>query len=880
MFNHKKPCVAIALAGVASGDLVAQEASKSVHALRGDNFQIEEIVVTARKRSENLQSIPLAIDVLGQQVLAEKGITNLENVAKYTPGLNFQTGILPNDTRVSIRGLTASRGRSNVAILVDGIDVSSESMTVGGGGSGANVNLMDLERVEVIKGPQSAVYGRSAFSGAVNYVTKRPGAKVEAEVEAEVAEGGLQKLGFAGSMPLVEDTLAASLNLTKSEFDGFYENPNTSGDLGGYDNEGVAVAFNFTPTDSFSAYWRSEYSEENYTPRAVVQRQAVSNVVTSPADYLLLGSVGDGAVNMPVPGGVFGGPQASAADCAGALPYAFLTGGPGCAPILVGNVGDAKESQVDLSPNPLTGKDYEGTEIRTLSHSLELSWDINDDINLLSLTGYSSNDTRVSEDFDLTNYTLLSAGPGSGAFVPSATNPFGPPPGYPGEYTQYGINSNSDTSYKSEQFSQELRITGTSDFMDWQVSALYWTEDMDTVMNQEWWLRDGADKTFWDAYLDDFAGGFGLVNHPTGPVPLPIPMGRETDHQSVAFALNIHLTESLRFNLEGRYLKEDIGYTSLPLDTQVNGLWGIPYIDPNTFMPGIPSTQTYSRTDEAFVPRASLDWQVTEDTLLYASYAEGFKPGGMSTTDGNGDISVGEYDPEELSVYEIGIKSMLLENRLQLNASAFYYEYTDQQVPYFVGTPSGALNVVVVNAGGSEMRGAELSAVYRPSQNWTFNAAYTYSDTEFTDFNVSEVGSPTTLDKLLSGNAQGDFSGNQFINSAKHSASLGIRYDGEFESGVGYFTELAGIYESERYLDLGNNAYLPAYWMVDFTAGVSFTSLDVTLYVKNLLDEDSVKSGITNISYGHLAGGSSTANSADLVVADPRQVGLRLTHHF
>ncbi|WP_226702825.1 TonB-dependent receptor [Microbulbifer elongatus] len=867
MFNRNQLSLAVAACVAVQGAMAQAEQTREVKAARGDDFAIEEVVVTARKREESLQTVPVAVDVLTGAQMQEKGISALEGVARYTAGLDFETGLLPNDTRISLRGLSNSRGRSNVALLVDGIDVSSESMTTGGSGNGPNLDLFDLERVEVVKGPQSAVYGRSAFSGAVNYITKRPGDTPEVRFSADATEHGYGKVQASGNMPIVPGVLAASLNVAKTEFDGYYDNPNTGGNLGTVDSDGIAAAVNWTPNESFSTYWRAEYSEARYSQRPIVQRQSVVHTGSSPFDFALLGSVGPYAEIRPI-----AGTGTTDADCAMSSPYAHLVGGSAaCGTVIVGELSSASESEIDLSPNPLTGSDFAGTSVRGAHSSLELKFET-DNFEFLSLTGINYNDSRTQSDFDRTNFTLQSLGPGSGMFIP---------PGFPGEYTQYGVNANSDTTFETAQFSQEFRLSGSAGNLDWLTSALYWSESMDTVMNQQWWLREGVDKTFWDAYLDQWMGGFGLVNHSTSPVPLPIPMSRNTDHVSLAFSLNYNISDDWRVTAEGRYLEEDIDYRSVPLSTQFNGLMGIPVLDPVTFMPTDPGTQSYSRTDSAFVPRVSVDWQALDNLMVYASFSEGFKPGGMSTADGDGIITTGEYKPEELSVYEAGFKSNVLDNRLQVNGAIYLYDYTNQQISHFVFDPNtGTQNAVVTNAGKSELQGLELSAIYRPTVNWTFLASYVLSDTEVVDYTIADVGRPGTLDKLWTGTAEGDYSGLQFVNSAKHVSMLSARFDGEFANGTGYFTELLGNYESKRYLDRGNNAWLPEYWLVDFQGGLSFDSLDLVFYVNNLLDDGKVKTGLNNVDYGHLPGAAFTPQGVELLLPAPRTTGLRLSYTF
>ena len=867
---------------------------------QGPEFTLEEVLVTARKKVENQQSVPIAISALTTEQLDEKAITHLADVAKYVSGLNFEQGVLPNDTRPVIRGMSINRGRPNVAILVDGIDISSETLTVAGGGAFANLSLLDLQRVEVINGPQSVTYGRSAFAGAINYVTKRPDASAGAYgyFEAEANEHGYLK-GYGNlSLPLIGDALALGATLLKSDFDGYYENPNTGGDLGGVDQKGAAIALNYAPDGRFSAYLRGEYAKESYAARPVVMRASVSNL-SAPGDFALAGTVPGFGHNMPIPGGASRFPEVSEAACAAAIPFAHLYGQPlPCATMLAGDVGAAEEAEIDLSPNPLTGEDFAGTEVRNRRLTLELNWAA-DAMEILSLTGYTGNESRVQEDFDLTNFDLQSAGPGSANFDPmyAFANPFGNPPDFtplgnaPGAaFTQFGVNTNSDTSFDYEQFSQEIRFTGEAGSLGWMADFLYWSETMDAVMNQMWWARESIDSTYWNAILSRFVdptcatpGRADSCLFFTGirerMAPNRIPMSRDTSHWSVAASFLYRFNEDLRATAEGRYLEETIDYESLPLDTFIHGFLNMPYFDPatNSFQP-VPQQQKIKETE--FVPRFSLDWQASDQAFVYASAGKGFKPGGIATTDGNGDISTGHYKPEQLWAYEIGLKTDLSDGRLRLNGALFYNDYTDQQVPYFVTNNLGVTNVSVTNAGKSEIFGIELEALYRPSANWSFTGGYTRADTEYKDFNISEVGNPSTYDKIQSGNALGDFKGKSFTNTPKHTLIFAMRYDGEFGEGVGYFAELFGNYQSKRYLDQGNLSYLPSVWLLDFSAGIRSDHWRITAYVNNLTDEDKVRSGLGNVSYGFMPAGQIPPFGASLTLPAPRTLGIRARFMF
>jgi outer membrane receptor protein involved in Fe transport len=165
--------------------------------------QIDEIVVTTRKREESLQDVPLAISALTAEQIQRQGIRDLDDVVKLTPSVQFDNSFGPADTRITVRGLSNTRGRSNVAFLVDGVDVTTENLVTAGSGLLANRRLLnDVERIEIVKGPQSALYGRAAFAGAISYISKEPGTEVEARLSADIAEDDQYVVDFSYGGPV------------------------------------------------------------------------------------------------------------------------------------------------------------------------------------------------------------------------------------------------------------------------------------------------------------------------------------------------------------------------------------------------------------------------------------------------------------------------------------------------------------------------------------------------------------------------------------------------------------------------------------------------------------------------------------------------------
>jgi iron complex outermembrane receptor protein len=825
---------------------------------------LEEILVTARKRSESLQDVPMAIDAFDAQRIEQLNIRRTEDLAKYTPALTFDVGALPNDTRPVIRGVNAARGRPNVAVLVDFIDVSSEAMTVAGGGITANLRALDLERIEVVKGPQSVLYGRSAFSGAINYITRRPSSEFEGSVEADYDEHNTYSLGLSVSGPLIQDTLGGRLTLSSYNTDGWYENPNTGGDLGNGDSQGGSLALEWTPSEDFNAYLRVEHSEEKYAPRAEAFVRSMSENFDPAINPFATGSVTDAATQLPYD---FNGTVCNGMDRQ--QPYFDSFGaGPACRPVVTGELS-ADDKDIDLSADPRSGRDFDGSDTKNTRVSLDLDWQL-DSISLRYLMGYTDSDLSIQQDFDMTDYKILS---------------------FPPYGTQFGMSAMSQQEVETTQWSHEFRVSADYDRWHWMASALYWQENMDVAFDDEWWMREGADEQLVLDLFNQFVFWYlpppGMTYIATGPGDTPAtPLRRDTEHWSIAASVSFDITDALSITAEGRYLDETIKYAGRAEDVSFYSLFGDDENFGYFFGPGPMTHNEVSETE--FVPRVTVDWALNDDQMLYAYVAKGFKPGGISTVDANGDVSTGEYGSESIWTYEIGYKSLWRDDSLRFNAAAFYYDYTDQQVPYFYTEPAtGLLNSTVINAGKTEVKGVELELVWNSAfvAGLSANISYVYSDAEYTDFNTREIlakagGVPDNNTLALAGNVDGDFGGNQVMGSPEHAAVMGARYEHTLGSELNGYLELLGRYESKRYVDLGNRAWLPSRWAADLFAGVSGDKWDATLYVTNLLDEDAIASGVSNVDYGLLPDAQNVSSATNLVIPQPRTVGLRASYRF
>ncbi|MBT8423151.1 MAG: TonB-dependent receptor plug domain-containing protein, partial [Gammaproteobacteria bacterium] len=231
--------------------------------------EIDEIIVTTRYKEESLQEVPIAVTAVGVEAIERRAIDDLFKLAEIDPSVSFDTSFGPGDTRVSIRGLSNTRGRSNVAFLVDGIDVTSENQIAAGSGLLANQRLLaDIERIEIVKGPQSALYGRAAFAGAIAYTTKAPTDTLTGSVGFNIAENDELQLRGAFSGPL-SDTLGFRLDGLAWTDDGEYKNSVSGSSVGGGNGWGSSFKLVWDPTDEFSIKGRVAYSEDKNDPRPI-----------------------------------------------------------------------------------------------------------------------------------------------------------------------------------------------------------------------------------------------------------------------------------------------------------------------------------------------------------------------------------------------------------------------------------------------------------------------------------------------------------------------------------------------------------------------------------------------------------------------------------
>ena len=846
--------------GFAAVPAIAQSASAASAA---DDAIYGEIIVSARKRDENLQDVPIAINVLSAAAIDRKGIDGPGDVANQTPGLTFDVGLVPSDTRISIRGLQATRGRPNVAILIDGVDSSSENFGVAGGGILANLRLVDVERIEVVKGPQTVLYGRSAFAGAINYISKRPGDKFEGSLSGMGGRFGTYEIKGAVGGPIGEG-LGARINFGYFNNDGDYTNPVTGGRLNAGEVYGGALGLQYKG-ESFKAYARVQYSKEKYSERAQVLLRSVDPIT--------------GAVRTQDGGVLLQSPRC-------APPAGSITSPATCAlspanPRLYSLTGDVSQSDtyrrrlIDISGDPNNGgKPYPGTAVETLRATLELAKEFGDNWEVTSLTGYTDNTGKFNQDFDNSNYRLEANTPNPGYAVGgnfSTLNIFRTQFGWPFNFLpSYGLQAEFDTQTDIKQFNQELRVAYNSDRLNVLLDGLYWHEKSIYRDSSLFWLRDGANQTL--AQFISASQGATPVNGPFGPSfyhlltppvtsPNPQRITRETDSLSFAASVDYKLSDQFTASLEGRVIHDKIKYTGFNFDPTPVNTYGVRNA---TNQPTVLTQNTVSFTK--FNPRVSLSWNSGNGVLLFANWASGTKPGGVDTTDQNGNVTDGVFKPEKVDSFELGGKFVGDNGRLVFNASLFYSIYKDQQIGV-IDNSGPVAQSRTDNIGKSRSYGIEAELNYSPVDQLFLRAAYTYTNSKYTDYVPPRCSHVDAAD-TQSGNC--NFGGRKLPFTPEHQLNLSARYEQPVGDNGKVYVEGDARFLSRRFMSQSNLFWLPKYEQVDFRVGYDFGQFSLEGFVENAFSNKAPRTGTSSVDYGYFDLNSFNLPRGALVALAPR----------
>jgi iron complex outermembrane receptor protein len=778
--------------------------------------ELEEIVVTARKRTESLQDVPIAVTAFTQSQIESAGIRRPVDFINKIPNVTIVDTANVGDTQVSIRG------ESTFAYVVDGVLITNPN--------GFNEELLDIAQIEVLKGPQGALYGRNAVAGAILVTTQEPGDELEGRIRVGAGNNSSTNVSAILSGPLgdsVRGRIAASYRDTEGFYTNIYEG--VSHDVDYLEDLSVKGRLMFDVNDNFSLDVRGGVSQ--------VEGGAINfNAVFA----------------IPLFETVFSEPSYFADVNAHNFIYSFNVPG---------------ENEQD-----------------TVEFSAKADWAL-DNMNVTATLAYNNVDEYLLSDgtsatfygYELTSQcqtdraTVNNAPAAIGGsdrtdlfgpfFQPFGVFPAGAAFDFQGVYGPYTPTACDGYQYQErnqEDLSLELRLTSDED------QALRWIAGVYAAdIEREVVVTYGADQ------------GLGFLRQPyvdpTGPNPTDLMFHDVFDTQVFAAfgQLEYDMSDTFELALAVRYDTEDREVNNRVPNVSASGL-NINTLDamfqPGPINPaftanptGIPSR---SRDFDQVQPKVSLSWQPNDTTNIYASYGVGFRSGGFNSlgsealldfwfnaqgTGNPGDavdaglIVKDEYDKEVTDSFEIGGKFILMDNRLRINAAVFRNEIEDNQFfEFFVG-PFGLLRVMTTIE-DVEISGFELDFNAILSDNFSIFGGVGFLDSEIKQ-NLNRplsVGNdaPQAPDETYNLGAELSF---PFSDGLDFSARLDWQHVGEmwFHTMQGEETEtIWNVFFGPGFNSNFSKAKRDAFDTIDFRLMLSGEKWDVAVWGRNIGDEE------------------------------------------
>ncbi len=696
------------IAGIAApwGLLGAQSALGQTTAATtaAEGYALEEVVVTAQKREESLREVPISIVSLSADSLEKITVRSFTDVGFAVPGLRLsQHPTTAFSTRLFIRGVGNNDAQITqdpaVGVYQDGVYIARST--------GLAFDFGDVERVEVLRGPQGTLYGRNTTGGAINIVTRKPTGVLG--FSGEASYGNLDYSRILGKIELpAVGGLATSLTALYTRRDGLVDNSGVGKDFGAFERKGGRLAANWTVSDEFSAYLTYEYSDETKTPFYYQD----ADVLAGPPGF-----------------------------------YNFFI--------------PAEPERVNRAALAAPVRD---STLKTNGTALTLNAALGG-LTLRSISAYRDLDASVYMDFSGNpNFTLFRTDP-------------------------------QDT--RQHQFSEELQLLGDSfdQRLRYIVGAYY--------------FREGAHQA--EQYD---AGAFVISNRF---------ITADNEAQAVFANLTGKLTDRLELTVGGRYSRDKRTASKYSIDFTTP--------DPATAVPPFAFLGARSRTFSKFNPSGTLSFKVSDQVNTYAKIVSGYRAGGF----GSGSASKADFErgfnAENMTSYEVGVKLLGWDDRLQLNSAVFYSKYKDVLIDIAVlGAPQ---YVASFNAGKATIQGTELDLTVLPFESLRLDLSYAYLNTRYDSVTDPQSGADVT----------GNY---KFVNAPRHSANLTAQQklaqigSGRLDLALNYGWQ-ARVLTTAPYL-VQPGARIPAYGLLNarltFGAPAWGGQAEVSLWGRNLTNKE------------------------------------------
>ncbi len=804
--------------------LVAAILAAATGAQAQDEIYIEEILVTAQKRVQNLQEVPVAVTAYSGQMLQDSAIKDMRELATIAPSLRSNQSQNSTTSSFGIRGIGTSTQNfgleSSVGIYIDGIYRSRQSAIIN--------NLIDIEAVEVLRGPQGTLFGKNTLSGALNIRTVKPDHERNGFIEVTGGDFNLVNISAAGNVSLVEDVLAARATVFTGNRDGYVAELSRGEDvLNDRDRLGGRLQFLYTPTDNVEVRLIADYAEIDEVCCAALTR--VNNFFG------------------------FGGVPGSDFGLANILGVPVITGDRFEDYVMALNElprstnedkGLSLELSLDIGDATLTSisayRAFDSTDFIDADFS---AGDLLFDQNLSEQSSFSQ-ELRVDGSFgeagnylfgvyyftqDLDNFSTLTLGGDAATILPlnpllqqlnpllDGINALNALSG--GLYPAVG-NSFPEGSFSTDVMRQEHESVAVFGQMDFNLS--------DSLVLTAGLRYTDEKKTLNSSFL----------NSPLGP-PLDIPAAFAVATGIQIWSINPALPGAL----------DPTNPANAPIIAGGFGPfwapgWGI-YLFP-TLAPQASSLDEID--DDQVTGTVKLSWFATDDLMFYASYGTGYKSGGTNT-DRIAPVFSQVFGPETSDAIEVGMKADFPGANLRVNVAVHDTQIEDLQTNAFTGTGFN-----LQNAGNADTRGGEIDLWWQPTELFELQLSYAHNQADFEDFlnGTCWVATPFltgTVDPGFDG-PPGSFnpststcnrSGDRVSSNPEDSFYAGLQQSFRLGDATRGYIRAEYSYLSDTMTD-GNNEPLklrPSFDFIHARVGLEFEELgtDLSFWVRNATDE-------------------------------------------
>lgn len=726
------------------------------------NSAIEEVIVSAEKRNESLQDVSISVTALTEDVLETKNITDFVGLSAIAPGVT----VAKNEgykTIISIRGVGDETNQNaiaapSVALHMDGIFIASKFSL--------RTDFIDLERIEVLRGPQGTLFGQNSTGGTINVISQKPSFdETKGKIDLAIGNFGLTKFRGAANIPL-SDKVATRMSVVSTDRNGFSKNILNNQDLDDANHTSLRSDWFFDISDTTSLRVFGQFFDAN-------------------------------------------------------------------------NNGAAMKGLDDPTPNPRklaqdSASDYQlSSEIIAAILNVELGF-----ADLKILTSSQEDDIYVSRDNDRHNFgDVHGSGPLEG--IPYIAAEYRPETSVV-ETTTFEVNLISN-----ERINEKI---------DWIIGALYFDHE---IANAIYEVKDVNNIKL----LDQMDGAFTPYVH--------APICATNPFEGICFAA---YDAELGFVSEAYPTRESLsvyGQATYNAQDNMRYIFGMRYTE-DSFSSDVTNffgLQTYLIEDEIDekTGKFAIEYDVDGDTMVYASYTKGFKPGGSNLTFGwpeDDEQNFGAqpapqliyplFKSEIIDAFELGLKTDLMEGRMRANVSAFMYDYENLQ---FQSTDPDVYRGGVANIPESEMSGVELELIGILSDSLSMDLRISTLDTEITaDYEA--------LDNIKSElyffgeepqryALRENIKGNRLAKSPEFTANFGLQYNGELKSGIPLRATAEVIHRGDFQQRVFNSPFVDqvdSYTVVNLTTSIEISETSgVDFMILNASDKDGVNSAMTDV---------------------------------